>query len=208
MSKGVATVSQPIANSVGIILAAGASRRLGTNKAMIEIGMSTLLELQISMLQRAGLSLIIVVSNPMNQLTHGPIQGVKHVVNSHFDKGRMSSIQAGLNHALSIKKEVNCVIICPVDRPGWRPKIIGQLLEHSVSSRPVSKTGGGHPVTIMRNDFDLILTSSPDKPLNECIEFNPVHVDSPFFNVNLDTQESVDQFLRELPRFLSYIEEE
>ena len=65
----------------GIVLAAGASKRLGSHKALIEVEGETLVELVCSKLQSAGLSVTVVTRNSLEQKIENLLPNVSTVVN-------------------------------------------------------------------------------------------------------------------------------
>ena len=77
-----------------MVLAAGASRRLGRAKQSVEIGGETLLERAVRVAVQAGLAPVIVVVRQA-----GKLRGCEVVVNALAEEGMASSIRCGVERA-------------------------------------------------------------------------------------------------------------
>ena len=180
-----------------IILAAGASSRLGQAKALVSIGDTNLLGLAYRRLQKAGCSPIVVVTSSelaFDCLTSVP--GAIIVINKAPQDGRTGSIQCGLmslcgEHGRTPRR----VLIAPVDRPGWNITMVKQLMKTNHSCKPVSNKRSGHPVIIAGNDIEEVLAALPDEPLRELVSFNPVQVNYQLISLNIDTQQDLQSLL-------------
>ena len=71
-----------------IVLAAGASKRLGSPKALVEVKGQTLVELVCGKLQNAGLSVTVVTRNSLKQEIQKFLPNISVVVNPNPDLGR------------------------------------------------------------------------------------------------------------------------
>ena len=80
----------------GIVLAAGASKRLGSPKALVDVKGQTLVELVCIKLQNAGLSVTVVTRNSLKQKIQKLLPNVSVIVNPNPDLGRTGSIQCGI----------------------------------------------------------------------------------------------------------------
>ena len=80
-----------------VVLAAGASRRLGRPKQMVEMGGETLLERAVRVAVEAGLEPVVVVVR--DEAMGAPLQGCELVVNALADEGMASSIRCGVARA-------------------------------------------------------------------------------------------------------------
>ncbi len=89
-----------------VILAAGASRRLGTPKQHLLLGDETLLECALRIAQEAGLSPVIVVVRPEGDYGYSLQQrGALIVLNDRAEEGMAASIRLGVNVAAMLKAE-------------------------------------------------------------------------------------------------------
>jgi len=153
---------------VGIILAAGASSRMGRPKALLPIGDDTFVVRVCRTLLEAGVDDLIVVSGA----EHGPVAEavsragvpVRVVENPRRDEGQLSSVLAGL--AVADRPGVDAVLVHLVDAPLVRPETARAVLDAFLRTRaPIVRpsVGGrhGHPVLFARRMFDDLRRADP-----------------------------------------------
>ncbi|MDP6490348.1 MAG: nucleotidyltransferase family protein [Kiritimatiellia bacterium] len=129
-----------------IILAAGASERMGQPKALLPFGKVTILEHVIGVFRQAGVEeLRVVVGHHADRLS--PLldrAGVTWVLNPHPESGMFSSVEAGI---ASLPSRVRAFFVHPVDIPLVSPRTLRRLMRAQpaevVSPRSHGKTG--HP---------------------------------------------------------------
>ena len=176
-----------------LVLAAGASRRLGQPKALVEVGTTTLVGLAVRRLLDAGCTPVIVVTRQELQfdVTTQSIDATV-VVNADPDAGRTGTVQRGLLALMGDKGRVpKKVIIAPVDRPGWSKDHVVRLMQLEQTSNLSSSGKRGHPLLIHSNDIEQILASAPETPLRSLIHAYPCDVDAPYLALNIDTPEDL-----------------
>jgi CTP:molybdopterin cytidylyltransferase MocA len=101
-----------------IILAAGASRRLGQPKQLVRYKGETLLERAIRMAGESGAAPVIVVLGA-NREQISPLVKLdcaKAIFNPHWEWGIAASIHAGLEAAERLSPELQGVLILPCDQ--------------------------------------------------------------------------------------------
>jgi CTP:molybdopterin cytidylyltransferase MocA len=176
-----------------LVLAAGASRRLGQPKALVGVGSTTLVGLAVKRLLDAGCTPVVVVTRQELQfdvMTQSMDATV--VVNADPEAGRTGTVQRGLLTLMGDKGRVpRKVIIAPVDRPGWSKDHVVRLMEQEQSSNLSSNGRRGHPLLIHSNDIEQILASDPETPLRHLIHAQPCDVDAPYLALNIDTPEDL-----------------
>ena len=101
-----------------LILASGLSRRLGYDKATIQLGETTLLSAMIETMKDHGMKTCVVIGPTSDEA--GSSDSVIFVRNENPDHGRTGSIQVGLE-ALGWPERV---IVAPVDRPGFSSRTL------------------------------------------------------------------------------------
>lgn len=145
----------------GIILAAGASTRMGSPKALLKIGAKTFLQHIVEELQKANISEIVIVlgaNAEKIQQEHLSLRE-KIIINHNWQQGQLSSLLAGIN--CIEKKNIDGVIVCPVDHPLISAKLISEMMQTFYSSKkkiiiPVFNKQRGHPVIFAKELFEEI----------------------------------------------------
>ena len=112
-----------------VILAAGASRRLGRPKQDLIVAGETLLQRTIRIAREASLSPVIVVSraNADYTITSGSNGPIIMAINPEPDEGLASSIRCGITEASS--HGVAGAVILPCDQPMLRIAHLHSLVE-------------------------------------------------------------------------------
>jgi CTP:molybdopterin cytidylyltransferase MocA len=131
----------------GLLLAAGEGRRLGTPKALVEIGGVRLVDRGARMLREAGCAPVVVVTGaaPVD------VPGAIVVHNPDWPTGMGSSLRAGLS---ALAPECPAVVVALVDQPNVTAAAVRRLLE-SGAGVAVATYGGKprNPVLIAREHF-------------------------------------------------------
>ncbi len=158
----------------GLILAAGESRRMGRDKALLNYRGRTFLETIIDNLIAAGIEKItVVLGHHAETIRHAVnLAAVTVVVNQNYQQGQTSSLQLGLAAAAADSPEA--VVLCLVDHPAISTEVIVALCERFQSTHPpvlipTHKGERGHPVVISQNLFPELLTLPPQDPANSVI---------------------------------------
>ncbi len=158
----------------GLILAAGESRRMGRDKALLAYRGRTFLETILSTLRRAGVERIVVVlGHHADEIQKGVnLKGASVVVNRDYRLGQTSSLQAGLR-ALE-GEEVEAVVLCLVDHPAVTVATIRKLAESFRKTRlpvvvPKFQGRRGHPVVLSRALFEQFGSLAPDQGANTVV---------------------------------------
>tara|TARA_B110000444_G_scaffold244866_1_gene264725 strand:- start:534 stop:1127 length:594 start_codon:yes stop_codon:yes gene_type:complete len=171
-----------------VILAAGASQRLGQPKSLVKVGDSTLVGLAYRKLVEAGCSPILIVTRselsvPIMQATVGSTV----IVNQTPEDGRTGSIQCGILSLAGDKGRMpRRVVIAPVDRPGWSIGHVKSLLLEQKSSTLASNGRRGHPLLLDAEAIQSVLAAPAQSALRELVSFAEVAVDAPLLGLNID----------------------
>jgi molybdenum cofactor cytidylyltransferase len=153
---------------VGIILAAGASVRMGRTKAFLPIGTDTFLTRVCRTLADGGLDDLVVVAGPEAAEAERAIAraGIRArlVENRRRDEGQVTSLQAGL--AVADRPGVDAVLVHLVDAPLVAPSTVQAVADAFRRTRaPIVRplVGGrhGHPVVFARSTFDDLRAADP-----------------------------------------------
>jgi molybdenum cofactor cytidylyltransferase len=135
-----------------VVLAAGASRRMGKDKALLRLGRDTFLEVILSTLRSAAVaevalvvrdSLRPAVESLLEIAARSPDRGRPGLlVNPSPDSGGMlSSIRIGL---ASVSRSVPFILIWPVDHPLVAPETVRRMIAFGEPGRVVLPTYQGH----------------------------------------------------------------
>ena len=180
-----------------LILAAGASRRLGRPKALIEVEGTPVVRMLVNRLQEVGIDSVIVTRQELMFDIAQSCQDSTIVVNPTPDLGRTGTIRCGILHLISQRggDRPFRLLIVPVDRPGFSTDTLRLLSEQNQCSVPSMDGRGGHPILLMPDDIERIVAEpNPDRPLRDLV--NPVHlpVEDPLLHLNLDREEDLIGF--------------
>lgn len=177
-----------------LVLAAGASKRLGHPKALVKVGTTTLVGLAVRRLLAAGCEPVVVVTRQslqfdvMTQALNATV-----IVNPDPEAGRTGSVQRGLLALMGDKgRTPRKVIIAPVDRPGWSTEHAVQLMQHEVTANLSCGGRKGHPLLLHDPDIEHILAANPTTPLRDLIQPQACDVDAPHLSLNIDTPDDLD----------------
>jgi molybdenum cofactor cytidylyltransferase len=158
----------------GLILAAGESSRMGSDKALLTYRGRTFLETIIFSLRSAGIEQIaVVLGHHAEEIQRAvSLAGTRVVLNRDYRRGQTSSLQAGL--AALAEQSPEAVILCLVDHPVVSSEVIRKLRDRFVRSMPpvvVPTCLGqrGHPVVINCALFSELLALGPDEAANGVI---------------------------------------
>jgi CTP:molybdopterin cytidylyltransferase MocA len=138
----------------GVVLAAGASRRMGRPKAMLTIGGQTFLDNLTEVLARGGCQPVLaVVSEPLQDIRAGcRLAGVDLVINPDPARGQLSSLLC----ARDALQDVSGMLVVLVDQADLRVATV-EAVRLSLEQAPaaVARFGGqpGHPTGFSRQLF-------------------------------------------------------
>lgn len=139
-------------NITGIILSAGASRRMGSPKALLRYECETFLDRLIRLFSDVCAPVIVVLGNDSQAIR----AGLEHPGNAVFtlnpdpDRGMLSSLQCGLRQ---VPDDSSAVLFTLVDHPNIAGSTLSALtgafrLHHAPVIIPVHQGRKGHPVCI------------------------------------------------------------
>jgi molybdenum cofactor cytidylyltransferase len=159
----------------GIILAAGESRRMGRDKALLPLGRQTFLEHLIKLLRLEVQPLLVIVGHhaetiesesagvlePDRGMLHDPdLPDVVFLRNPDYRLGQLSSLKAGLRHLMN--RPLDAALVALVDHPAISKDVV-RLLLHTFAATgapiliPAYQGRRGHPVLFARSVFQELL---------------------------------------------------
>ena len=150
-----------------IVLAAGASVRMGRPKLHLPFGSSTVLGSGIEAARAAGLRVIVVGRTDDESLARYAGDGVILARNPDPARGMLSTLRVGLELVASER-----FFFIPGDMPLVSPGTYALLLEGERSSPAIPTFGGrrGHPVLLPAGLIPAILGLGEDERLRDLID--------------------------------------
>ena len=188
-----------------VILAAGASRRLGQPKQLIPYLDKFLIQHIIEVAIHSSCKSIIVVLGAYKDkikphLTHFDI----HIAfNEKWSQGMSTSIQCGLNHIQKLESNLDGFILMLCDQPFVSTNLINQLVEkyHKKNSLIVASQYNdivGVPALFDKSLFPEILNLKGDigaKKLIRLYDKDVVKIPFPKGEIDLDTPDDIKNYI-------------
>jgi molybdenum cofactor cytidylyltransferase len=140
--------------AVGIILAGGASQRMGFPKALLQYAGETFLDRLIGIFAASASEVIVVVGRHAKEIRSSLRRSAHFVTNAEWELGQLSSLQCALT---VLPAGTDAALFMPVDCPAIRPDTPAALLRNFDAGTdfviPRYEGRRGHPVL-----FDARLT--------------------------------------------------
>ena len=194
-------------NCGAILLAAGSSSRMGRSKQLLDINGEKLLVKTIQTVIRARIPAVTVVLGAEEQAHRNAIQHlpVDIVVNQHWKRGMGSSLKSGLTHLLSKNPTLPAVIVLVCDQPLLKQENISALVsKYGETKKPLIasryKQMPGVPALFDSRYFEQLAKLPDDEGAKKILLQNRgdvIHVDFPGGEVDLDTREDYEAFIRQ-----------
>jgi CTP:molybdopterin cytidylyltransferase MocA len=167
---------KPVSDIAGLILAAGASSRMGRPKALLKNSVgASLLSGQVELIRDSGIDRVgVVIGAHADEIleTH-PELDVVWIENKGWEVGQFSSVQIGLKELVEFTR--TGIVILPVDVAGVNPSTIRAIIESALINPhiqviiPEFEERGGHPIYLSHqfcNDLVGVEPSSEDARLD------------------------------------------
>lgn len=201
----------------GVILAAGESTRMGTDKALLpwppagsaaSPSGNTFLSAAIrSLLQFCDLAVVVAGKNydRLAPVAYG--SNASLVCNPAPERGQFSSLQTGLQEVLNHGRDAAMVTL--VDRPPVRPATLQALRDAFVAAPtsvwalvPEYQGKHGHPFIVAREFIHSCLQAPPTATARDIEHQNQAHilyhpVDDPYAVMNVDTPQDYSSLQKE-----------
>lgn len=190
-------------NSCGIvILAAGASTRLGKPKQLLQHHGKTLLDHSINEAISAKADAVVVILGKNADLFQNKInnQKINVVINKDWEEGMASSVRLGLGTLLKIKPYIDAVIFMVCDQPHISSIILNELIttQQKTTKQIVTCNYGGAigpPALFHKKYFRELAKLKGDVGARNIIQQNMNDVATVLFpegKIDIDTKEDFD----------------
>jgi molybdenum cofactor cytidylyltransferase len=189
-------------NIHGIVLAAGASSRMGKPKPLLEADGTTFLERAIKLLRTAGCTYVVAVVNESDDWIArvADTAGAAVVINDRPDSEQIDSLRLAI---ANLPEGYDAVVVMPVDFPRVQQETVTALLQEytrkpAAVMNPAHEGNPGHPVIFSRDVVtELLRPDLPDGARSiierHTREARTVEVEDPGVLIDIDTPADYQQ---------------
>jgi CTP:molybdopterin cytidylyltransferase MocA len=163
-----------------LVLAAGASSRFGSPKALAPFAGRPLLEHVLDAVREAGIEeIVVVLGHAAEEIEEGIEWLSERLVRNPDPRHLASSLQVGIAAIAEIDPPVRGVVIALGDQPLTRPEVIRALISaaRTTDRRVVvprySEGGGANPVFVRASAFELVDEATGDRGLGPMLSEDP-----------------------------------
>lgn len=180
-----------------VVLAAGLSRRMKSEKILLPFGSSTVLETILATLGVAGVEEVVCVLRPdlPDATRRARAAGARVVWNAKPEEDMLLSIRMGLE---AVSPKASAVFIWPADCPAVSPqtvKLLARSADPTLVLIPAYRSRRGHPALLGRDLIPAVDGIPPREGLRHLWRtraeaVTEIAVDDPGVLQNLDTPEA------------------
>lgn len=160
-----------------IVLAAGESRRMGSQKLLLPFGKTTVIGHVVDELLRSELDgVYVVVGHEGNRISE-ELSGRSGtiVTNPDYKLGMLSSVRCGLQ---ALPQQCEKVLVVLGDQPAITSELVNQMVQSSSTTdkgilAPVYDGKRGHPILLSTRYRDEIMTSFDNAGLRGVLQAHP-----------------------------------
>lgn len=191
-----------------IILAAGASRRMGQSKQLLAYRGQTLLShvAQCAIASPCNPVIVILGANAEKIAPEIDQVSLKLLKNNYWKEGISSSIRYGVIYIQEQCLNINAVVFLTCDQPFISAKLIEQLIAaHHLTNKPIIASQYGEtlgiPALFDRTFFSALMKLQGDRGAKRIIQQYPDlvnQIDFPQGKIDLDTLEDYQQLISEI----------
>jgi molybdenum cofactor cytidylyltransferase len=173
-----------------VVLAAGASTRLGEPKQLVTLAGETLLERAVRVAHEAGLSPVIAVVHDAALIEPLKARGAEVLLNRRYSLGMSTSIQSGLKWAQA--KDVAGVVLMTCDQPAVTADHLRALAVSGAITASAYAGRRGVPAYFPASSFPQLLQLTGDTGARALLRDAPT-IDLPHGELDIDTADDLAQ---------------
>ena len=183
-------------NNWAIILAAGSSRRMGSQKLLLPFGQSTIIETVVDNVLNSSIDHVMVVLGASQREVQDILgnRAVQFCYNKEHEKGMLSSVISGVG---ALPDDAESALIFLGDQPGIPPSVTNAVIDAYSEELfgiviPVNNYRRGHPLLVdmkYRKEIEHLDLEEGLKSLRHHFpeDVLEVEVDEPGILVDIDT---------------------
>ena len=189
-----------------MILAAGASTRLGKPKQLLQYHGKTLLDHSVNEAINAKADAVVVILGKNADLFQNTIDNekVNVVINKDWEEGMASSVRAGLNSLLKINPMADAVIFMVCDQPFISSSLLNDLIVvQQETHKPIVTSNYGEtigpPALFHKSIFKDLLQLKGDAGARRIIEQYSDDVATVLFpegSIDIDTENDYEELIQ------------
>lgn len=164
-------------NTIAVILAGGASSRMGADKALLEIQKQTMLERTIQLLKQTTVSKVVISRNGRNN------SSADYIPDLIPHKGPLCGI-----HSAAMRFPTANLLIVPVDLPLLDSPTIQDLIDQGISSNKNVRHGKHSLPLFIHNSEQLRLKLDYTLRFTDCFSVNRLCSHFPLLEINANRQ--------------------
>ncbi len=193
------------ASVIALILAAGASSRMGSPKGLLPWGKSTVLQTIIGQVREAGLENIVLVSGAHHEnllpVAHGEAIRICH--HPEWEQGMGSSLARGIECVEGLFPEANAILVLLSDQPFVTSKYLREMLRaHAASPSGMTAShygdASGVPALFPKAFWEDLKALPPQQGARAFLLKHPDHcqaLETGFPLIDIDTPDSYQKAL-------------
>ena len=185
-----------------VILAAGASTRLGESKQLLKYDHKNLLQRTIDAAVSSNADPVVIVLGANADQISKEIDRSKInvVINTEWEEGMASSVRNGLNELLFISPSIDAVILMVCDQPHISSELINDVIDKQKESGKTIVTSNygetfGPPALFHKSLFHELMQLKGDVGARKIIQHHSDEVATVLFTkgkIDIDTKEDYD----------------